>query len=69
MRPIRLDTLSDEQLHRLDELHRTTRNVRVRTRVQMVPAANAERFGELAAEQGLVAAQVAPIVRQDEEPG
>lgn len=58
MRPIRLDTLSDEQLRRLDELYRTTRDVRVRTRAQMIL---------LAAEQGLVAAEVAPIVRQDEE--
>jgi transposase len=58
MRPIRLDALSGEQLHELDHLYCTTRDVRVRTRAQMVL---------LAAEQGLVAAQIAAIVRQHEE--
>ena len=58
MRHIRLDGLSAEQLRELDRLYDTTRDVRVRTRAQMVL---------LAAEQGLVAAEIAPIVRQDEE--
>jgi hypothetical protein len=58
MRPIRLDALSPEQLRQLDELYHDTRDVRVRTRAQMIL---------LAAEQGLVAAQIAAIVRQDEE--
>ena len=58
MRPIRLDALSTEQLRELDGLYHGTRDVRVRTRAQMVL---------LAAEQGLVAAEVAAIVRQDEE--
>src|SRR3712207_1351282 len=58
MRPIRLDALSPEQLRELDRLYHSTRDVRVRTRAQMVL---------LAAEHGLVAAEVAPIVRQDEE--
>jgi transposase len=58
MRPIRLDTLSAEQVRELDELYHTTRDVRVRTRAQMIL---------VAAEQGLVAAEIAPIVRQDEE--
>jgi transposase len=58
MRPIRLDALSGEQLRELDHLYHTTRDVRVRTRAQMVL---------LAAEQGLVAARIAPIVRQNEE--
>jgi transposase len=58
MRPIRLDTLSADQLCELDELYRATRDVRVRTRAQMVL---------LAAERGLVAAEIAAIVRQDEE--
>ena len=58
MRPIRLAALSAEALRGLDHLYHTTRDVRVRTRAQMVP---------LAAEQGLVAAEIAPIVRQDEE--
>jgi transposase len=58
MRPIRLETLSADQLHELDDLYHRTRDVRVRTRVQMIL---------LAAEQRLVAAEIAPIVRQDEE--
>ena len=57
LRSIRLDTLSAEQLRELDELYPSTRDVRVRTRAQMIL---------LAAEQGLVAAAIAPIVRQDE---
>jgi transposase len=58
MRPIRLSSLSVEQRRELDELYHGTRDVRVRTRAQMIL---------LAAEQGLVAAEIAPIVRQDEE--
>ena len=58
MRPIRLDALSPERLRELDELHHATRDVRVRTRARMVL---------LAAEQGLVAAEIAPVVRQDED--
>lgn len=58
MRPIRLDALSADRLRELDGLYRSTRDVRVRTRAQMVL---------LAAEQGLVAAEIAPIVRKDEE--
>lgn len=58
MRPIRLDGLGEEQLSELDELYHTTRDVRVRTRAQMIL---------LAAERGLVAAEVAAIVRQTEE--
>ena len=58
MRPIRLDALSPERLRQLDELDHHTRDVRVRTRAQMIL---------LAAEQGLVAAEIATIVRQDEE--
>lgn len=58
MHPIRLAPLSSEQLDALDQLYRTTRDVRVRTRAQMVL---------LAAERSLVAADIAAIVRQDEE--
>ena len=58
MHPIRLDPLSDAQLGALDQLYRTTRDVRVRTRAQMVL---------LAAERRLVAADIAAVVRQDEE--
>ena len=58
MRPIRLDALSPERLRDLDELYHATRDVRVRTRAQMVL---------LAAERGMVAAEIAAVVRQDEE--
>jgi transposase len=58
MRPIRLDGLSAEQLSELDNLYHATRDVRVRTRAQMIL---------LAAERGLVAAEIAAIVRQNEE--
>jgi transposase len=58
MRPIRLDDLSPEQLRALDEAYHTTRDARLRTRVQMVL---------LCAEQGLVAAEIAALVRQDED--
>lgn len=44
MHPIRLAPLDREQLRALDQLYRTTRDVRVRTRAQMVL---------LAAERGL----------------
>jgi transposase len=58
MRPIRLDTLSPEQLRERDGLYHSTRDVRVRPRAQMIL---------LAAEQGMVAAEIAAIVRRDEE--
>ncbi len=58
MRPVRLDALSPGQLRELDELYHGTRDVRVRTRTQMIL---------LAAERGTAAAEVAAAVRQDEE--
>ena len=58
MHPIRLTPLTGEQLHALDQLYRTTHDVRIRTRTQMVL---------LAAERDLVAADIAAVVRQDEE--
>ena len=58
MRAIRLDPLSGEQLHELDELYHTTHDVRVRTRALMIL---------LAAERQLVASEVAALVRQDAE--
>ncbi len=58
MRPIRIPTLSPEQLHALEELYRTTREARLRTRAQMVL---------LAAERRLTAAEIAEIVRASEE--
>jgi transposase len=58
MHPIRLTPLTGEQLDALDQLYRTTHDVRIRTRAQMVL---------LAAEQGMVATDIAVVVRQDEE--
>ena len=58
MKPIRVPELAPEQLAELEKLYRTTRNVRLRTRAQMVL---------LAAERHLTAAQIAKIVRASEE--
>lgn len=57
-RPIRLPTLPSEALQELDNLYRTTRDARLRTRAQMML---------LAAEQQLTAPQIAQIVRTDDE--
>ncbi len=56
--PFRLPELTPEAIHELDAVYRTTRDVRMRTRVQMVL---------LAAEQHLVASEIAEIVRADPE--
>lgn len=58
MRPIQLTPQTSEQLEALDELYRTTRDVRLRQRAQLVL---------LAAEKGLVAAEIGAIVRLSEE--
>jgi transposase len=58
MKPIRVPDLAPEQLAQLEELYRSTRNVRLRTRAQMVL---------LAAERRLTAAQISEIVRASEE--
>jgi transposase len=58
MKPIRIPPLDPEQLDDLEKLYRTTRNVRLRTRAQMVL---------LAAERRLTAAQISEIVRTSEE--
>jgi len=58
MRPIQLSPQTPEQLEALDELYRTTRDVRLRQRAQVVL---------LAAEKGLVAAEIGAIVRLSEE--
>lgn len=58
MRALRLDSLNVDQLRELDELYRTTRDVRVRTRAQMIL---------LAAEQRLAISEVAAIVRESGE--
>ena len=58
MKPIEIPALGPEQLAALEQLYRTTRVVRLRTRAQMVL---------LAAEQRLTAAAIAQIVRLSEE--
>ena len=58
MRHRQLSPLSPEQLQALQTLYRTTKDVRVRTRAQMIL---------LATEQGLTAPQIAPIVRESEQ--
>ncbi|MDQ5829753.1 MAG: helix-turn-helix domain-containing protein [Actinomycetota bacterium] len=58
MRPIEIPALTPEQLAALEELYRTTREARLRTRAQMIL---------LAAEQRMTAAQIAEIVRASEE--
>ena len=54
--PIRLPELSPEAIRELDELYRTTDDIRLHTRAQMIL---------LAAEQHLVAGEIAKIVRSD----
>jgi transposase len=58
MKPIRLFPLSDEALIELDDLYRTTRDVRIRTRTQMIL---------LSAEKQMVPNEIASIVRRDEQ--
>ncbi len=58
MRPFQLPIPTGEQLTALDELYRTTRQVRMRTRAQMVL---------LAVEQHLTAPATAAIVREDDQ--
>ena len=54
--PIRLPELTPEAVRELDALYRTTHDVRLRSRAQMIL---------LAAEQHLVASEIAKIVRVD----
>jgi transposase len=56
--PIRLPELASEAITALADLYRTTHDVRLRTRAQMIL---------LAAEQHLTAPAIAEIVRADEE--
>ena len=58
MKAIALPPQSQEQLVALDELYHSTKDVRLRTRAQMML---------LAAEQKLVAPEIAAIVRTDEQ--
>jgi transposase len=56
--PMKLPELSPEALAELDQLYRTTKDVRLRMRTQMVL---------LAAEQHMLAPEIARIVRCDEQ--
>ena len=58
MKPIRIPALAPERLAELEEMYRSTRDARLRTRAQMVL---------LATERRMTAAQIAEIVRASEE--
>ena len=58
MKPIEVRSLTTEELTQLDESYRRTKNVRVRTRAQMIL---------LGAEEKITAPKIAKIVRQDEQ--
>jgi transposase len=58
MKPIEVRPLTTEELTQLDESYRRTKNVRVRTRAQMIL---------LGAEEKITAPKIAKIVRQDEQ--
>ena len=57
MKAIKLPPLDDEQLKELNGLYRTTRDVRLQRRAQMIL---------LAAEKGMVAQEIAEIVRDSD---
>ena len=58
MRPLHAKDLSDEEHAELDRLYRTAKAPRVRERAQMIL---------LAIEQSMLAHEIAPIVRRDEQ--
>ncbi len=58
MKPIQLLPQSSEQLQALDELYRTTKDVRNQQRAQIIL---------LATEQNMVVCEIAAIVRKDEQ--
>lgn len=58
MKALELPPQTPEQIRQLDELYRTTKDVRLRQRAQLVL---------LAAEKGLVASEIAEIVRLNEQ--
>src|SRR5512144_88249 len=58
MKPLRLAPMSQAQLDELDTLYRTTKNVRLRTRAQMIL---------LAAEQKMTAPTIAALVRETDQ--
>ena len=57
-KPLEISPLTAEELEALETLYRTMRDVRLRTRAQMVL---------LAAEQRLTAPAIATIVREDDQ--
>lgn len=57
MRPLQLD-LTAEEITALDQVYQTTKDVRLRTRSQIIL---------LAAEQQLTSSEIAPVVRQNEQ--
>jgi len=58
MRALQISDLTTDAISELDQLYRTTHDVKLRTRAQMVL---------LAAEKRMVAAEIAEIVRTDEQ--
>lgn len=58
MQAIRIPATTSEEVKKLDELYRSTRDVRLRTRVQIVL---------LSIEKGLTAGEIAEIVRESEQ--
>src|SRR5688572_30077297 len=58
MKALELPAQTTEQLAKLDELYRITKDVRIRQRVQLIL---------LAREQGMVACEIAKIVRLSEQ--
>lgn len=58
MKALKLPAQTNEELAKLDELYRTTRDVRIRQRVQLIL---------LASEKGMVACEIAAIVRLSEQ--
>ena len=57
-RPLAIPVLTADELAALEQLYRTTRNVRLRTRAQIIL---------LAGEQRLTAPAIAVIVREDDQ--
>jgi transposase len=58
MKPIQLAPLSPEQINELSQLYRTTRDLRLRTRAQIIL---------LAAEQEMSAPDIASVVRESDQ--
>jgi transposase len=58
MRPIQFAPLRQKQIDELNKLYRTTKDVRLRTRAQMIL---------LAGEQGMSAPTIAKIVRESDQ--